>query len=261
MSIMPDLHKIHHTRHFMDNQQQLGVGRISYISGPSRPATKDHQLYRRSNHDVEADGEVCEPDSGGVPSGLLSPLSYYRMSALSRTRWTCYTPSARWREPQKSTKGYTGLQGSLACTDWDIFQGSLDEKVTLITDYINFCIHCTIPVKNVTKYPNPKPWITPHIKHSLKEKQNAFKQKDWATLKVLKRQTENDIIKAKMQYRDRLEQEFSNINTKQAFQKVKILTGQQTRQHNFTNTDLTELCQLPEQFLQQVRHPGLHRLL
>lgn len=129
------------------------------------------------------------------------------------------------------------LQGSLACTDWDIFQGSLDEKVTLITDYINFCIHSTIPVKNVTKYPNSKPWITPHIKHSLKENQNAFKQKDWATLKILNRQTKNDIIKAKMQYRDRLEQEFRNVNTKQAFQKVKILTGQQTRQDSLTKTD------------------------
>ena len=40
-----------------------------------------------------------------------------------------------------------------------------------------------------------------------------------------------------MQYRDRLEQELSNMNTKQAFQKVKILTGQQTTQHNFTKTD------------------------
>lgn len=104
------------------------------------------------------------------------------------------------------------LQGSLTCTDLDIFQGSLDENVTLITDYINFCIHSNLAVKNVTKYPNSKPWITPHIKHSLKKKQNAFKQKDWATLKILNRQTKNDIIKAKMQYRDRLEQGFRNMN-------------------------------------------------
>ena len=34
-----------------------------------------------------------------------------------------------------------------------------------------------------------------------------------------------DIIKAKHKYKDKLEQDFSTMNTKQAFHKVTILTG------------------------------------
>ena len=48
-----------------------------------------------------------------------------------------------------------------------------------------------------------------------------------------------DIIKAKHKYKDKLEQEFSTMNTKQAFHKVKILTGQPPNQTQSTITDPT----------------------
>ncbi|XP_031153066.1 uncharacterized protein LOC116048234 [Sander lucioperca] len=102
---------------------------------------------------------------------------------------------------------------------------------------MKFCITSAIPTKTITRYPNSKPWITPHIKHALKEKQKAFKQKDWASLKLLNRQTKNDIIKAKMKFKDKLEREVSNMNTKQAFQRVKILTGQEQKQNHITAPD------------------------
>lgn len=40
-----------------------------------------------------------------------------------------------------------------------------------------------------------------------------------------------------MKYRDKLEQEFSNTNTKQAFQRVKQLTVQEQIHHHFPNLD------------------------
>lgn len=50
------------------------------------------------------------------------------------------------------------LHGPLACTDWGIFQCILDlVTLTLIMKYIKFCIHTTIPVRTLTKYPNTKP--------------------------------------------------------------------------------------------------------
>ncbi|CAK6982226.1 RNA-directed DNA polymerase from mobile element jockey, partial [Scomber scombrus] len=64
-------------------------------------------------------------------------------------------------------------------------QGSLNERVEVITDYIKFCISSTILVKAIKKYLNSKPWITPHIIHSLREKQNAFQQQDWISLKSI----------------------------------------------------------------------------
>ncbi|CAJ1071423.1 RNA-directed DNA polymerase from mobile element jockey [Xyrichtys novacula] len=47
--------------------------------------------------------------------------------------------------PQWSEDAIAQLQGSLACTDWDVFQGDLDERVSVITDYIKFCVSTTIP--------------------------------------------------------------------------------------------------------------------
>ena len=58
--------------------------------------------------------------------------------------------------PQWSEDSTAQLQGSLACTDWTIFDGDLNSKVTAISDYINFCIHTTIPVKAIKKIPQLK---------------------------------------------------------------------------------------------------------
>ena len=45
------------------------------------------------------------------------------------------------------------------------------------------------------------------------------------SLKAANRRIKNDIFKAKLDYKHKLEAEFSTMNTKQAFQKVKTLTG------------------------------------
>ncbi len=95
------------------------------------------------------------------------------------------------------------LQGSLSCMDWDIFQGDLDHRVSVIMDYINFCISCTIPIRTVRRYPNSKPWITFHIKNSLREKHKAFQRKNWSAVNSLNRQIKMDIIKAKHKYKDK----------------------------------------------------------
>ena len=59
----------------------------------------------------------------------------------------------------------------------------------------------------------------------MKEKHKSFRQKDWVSLKAAQRNIRNAVFKAKLDYKNKLETEFSNMNTKQAFQKVKILTG------------------------------------
>jgi hypothetical protein len=127
--------------------------------------------------------------------------------------------------PQWSEDSTAQLQGSLACTDWTIFDGDLNSKVTAISDYINFCIHTTIPVKAIKKYPNSKPWITSEIKKCLKAKHTAFRLKDSAGLKSANRNIKNKILMAKIQFKNNLEHKFSSMNTKEAFQMVNTLTG------------------------------------
>ncbi|ROL44827.1 hypothetical protein DPX16_2177 [Anabarilius grahami] len=57
--------------------------------------------------------------------------------------------------PQWSEDAIARLQG-FACTDWEVFEGELDEQTEVITDYIKFCMDTLIPVKNIRTYPNSK---------------------------------------------------------------------------------------------------------
>ncbi len=116
------------------------------------------------------------------------------------------------------------------------FDGNQNDKVSVIADYINFCISTCIPVKTVRKYPNSKPWITPQIKHCLKEKHKAFREKNWVNLKLANCNIKNEVLRAKLKYKDRLENEFSNINTMQVFQKVRTLTGCKFRNTSCANS-------------------------
>ena len=158
------------------------------------------------------------PPLGLADHNVICLLPLYKQE-LKRHKPQCHSA------PQWSEDAITQLQGSLACTDWDTCDGDLDDRVSVITDYIKFCIRTTIPSKTIRIYPNSKPWITPQIKQSLKEKHKSFRHKDWASLKATNRNIRNEVFKAKLDYKNKLETEFSNMNTKQAFQKVKILTG------------------------------------
>ncbi len=171
---------------------------------------------------------------GSIPDAYTSrcqaPLGYCDHNII--ILFPVYTTELKWYKPktystlQWSEGSITCLQGSLACTDWDVFSnGSLNERPSVITDYIKFCISTMVPVKVFKKYPNSKPWITPHIMHSFKKKQLAFQQQDWVSLKLITRQIENEIYKAKLRYKEKLELEFNTMNTRQAFQKVRTLTG------------------------------------
>ena len=111
------------------------------------------------------------------------------------------------------------LQGSLACTDWGVFAPdsvNLNEHASIITDYITFCMDSTIPMKTVTVYCNSKPWITSDVNNTLKKKLIAFRSKDIHTMKNAHRQLQTEISQAKQRYREKVENEFSCMNTKQA---------------------------------------------
>ena len=125
------------------------------------------------------------------------------------------------------------LQGSLACTDWGVFAPdsvNLNEHASIITNYITFCMDSTIPMKTVTVYPNSKPWITSDIKkNTLKKKQIAYRSKDIHTMKNAHRQLQTEISQAKQRYREKVENEFSCMNTKQAFAHLKKMSGRLDR--------------------------------
>lgn len=134
--------------------------------------------------------------------------------------------------------------GFLATTDWDIFNGNVCYtsliKLLLLQTYSlpnYFYISTCIPVKTIRKFPNPKPWITPQIKHCLTEKHKAFKEKNRINLKTANRIIKNEIHREKLKFNDKLEYEFLYMHAKQAFQKLRTLTGCEPKASTCAITD------------------------
>ncbi|CAB1328694.1 unnamed protein product [Coregonus sp. 'balchen'] len=88
---------------------------------------------------------------------------------------------------------------------------NIDEMVTTITDYIKFCIHCVIPMR------------TTRIKNTLRMNKIVFSHRDMQSLRQLNSSLKHAIQRAKLRYKDKVEEESSNKNAKQAFEKVRKL--------------------------------------
>ena len=61
------------------------------------------------------------------------------------------------------------LRGCFKCTDWNVLvnlSNSIDTIVTVVTDYIKFCVDSIVPV-----YPNDKPWASHQLKPLLGERE------------------------------------------------------------------------------------------
>ena len=88
------------------------------------------------------------------------------------------------------------LQGCLDCTDWDIFIRSskdIDELCSTVTEYVKFCEDLFIVRKRVLSYPNTKPWVNKEIRSLLKDKQEAFKDKEREKIKTINREIKKKI--------------------------------------------------------------------
>ena len=80
-----------------------------------------------------------------------------------------YRPVVQRRKPEVinarkwSPEAFEQLQGSIACTDWNVFiesSSDIHDVIEVSSDYINFCLEFCVPVKTVKIYPNNKPWVT-----------------------------------------------------------------------------------------------------
>ncbi|PIK33172.1 hypothetical protein BSL78_30013 [Apostichopus japonicus] len=78
---------------------------------------------------------------------------------------------------QWSQESLDQLQSTLDTTDWDMFirsSSDIDELTDAITGYVNFCVDCSVPTKQVKVYPNNKPWITSTVKSVINRKKGIL---------------------------------------------------------------------------------------
>ena len=65
------------------------------------------------------------------------------------------------------------LRGCFDYTDWQMFYDSssdLNEFVDVISSYVTHCVDMLIPTKQITVFPNNKPWVTKDLKDVLNKK-------------------------------------------------------------------------------------------
>lgn len=104
-------------------------------------------------------------------------------------------------------------------------EGSLDERTTVINDYINFCVQLVVPTKDIKIYPNNKSYITKDIKKAINLRNQAFKQKDTGTLKQTEKELRTKVREAKSRHRQDLENAFKSNKSRKVWDTMKSMTG------------------------------------
>lgn len=104
---------------------------------------------------------------------------------------------------------------------YHVLTGTSSTNRAVIMDFINFCINTTIPLKLIKKH-------------------EAFRLNSSGLVSGGQTATSKTRF-LKLKFKDKLEHEFGNMNTKQAFQMVKSLTGCEPEHSPSTSTDTEPL--------------------
>ena len=127
------------------------------------------------------------------------------------------------------------LKGALESTDWNVFNNSttdLDERVDVISSYILYLKDLIIPTKCVKVFPSNKPWLNKAVKDALHRKQNAFLYGDVRDKAEAKKEARYEIKRAKLQYKNRIEEKFHSNDLKAVWDGMKAMTSQDGNKKN-----------------------------
>lgn len=119
------------------------------------------------------------------------------------------------------------LRGCFDCTEWSCLYDPAEDintNLDVITDYIKFCLDTVIPPRKKKLFPNTKPWFTPDIYNLLKQKRLAFGEGNTTRVAELHREVRSAVRQAKRNFKQKVEDEFSQMNTRAAFQHLKTMT-------------------------------------
>uniref|UniRef100_A0A8C6M681 Reverse transcriptase domain-containing protein n=1 Tax=Nothobranchius furzeri TaxID=105023 RepID=A0A8C6M681_NOTFU len=147
-----------------------------------------------------------------------------------------YKPLVR-REPvvKRTVRRWSaGTEGALRdcfrSTVWDNLCSPLEDDLNsitdCITDYMNFCVDNTVPIKKIRCFSNNKPWINPEIKALLKEKKRVFRSGDKQELRVVQKKLKWKIRQGKENYRRKMEEQLQQDNIRGVWNSLKTISGQ-----------------------------------
>ncbi|KAL0159498.1 hypothetical protein M9458_043223, partial [Cirrhinus mrigala] len=127
----------------------------------------------------------------------------------------------------------SALQDCFQCTDWNMFKEAatynnhtdLQEYTETVTAYIKKCIDDVTVTKTITTRANQKPWMTAEVHGLLKIRDDAFRSGDKAALKTARANLSHGIKKAKHQYAQKINNNFSDSkDTRSLWQAIQTIT-------------------------------------
>lgn len=100
-------------------------------------------------------------------------------------------------------------------TDIDIYTSS-------VLDYINTTIDSVTTEKQITTYPNQKPWMNKEVRLLLKARNTAFRSDDAQAYSKSRANLKRGIKKAKYCYKLKVEEHFSNSDPRRMWQGIHV---------------------------------------
>ncbi|XP_073780295.1 uncharacterized protein [Danio rerio] len=144
------------------------------------------------------------------------------------------------------------LQDRFQHTDWGMFasqatHGShtdIDSYTSSVLEYINTTIDSVTTQKQITTYPNQKPWMNKEVRLLLKARNTAFRSGDAQAYSTSRANLKRGIKKAKHCYKLKLEEHFSNSDPRRMWQGIQAITNYKPSQSTPTATDVSFLNEL-----------------
>ena len=151
---------------------------------------------------------------------LFDPVKH--LSPLGRSDHQCLLVQPKLQVKLKATAREIRIMKSGNLADltiklnqenWDeVFNApDVDRKVGAFAKTLNSILDQMIPIKKIRMHPSDRPWMAPHIKSVIKERQRAFTRGDTEKYQHLRQKVMTMVTKAKLKY---YEDKTANTRTK-----------------------------------------------
>ncbi|KAM7003411.1 uncharacterized protein LKV04_004454 [Tautogolabrus adspersus] len=144
------------------------------------------------------------------------------------------------------------LQDKFHHTDWSMFASQatygshtdIDTYTSSVLDYINNTIDSVTTWKQITTYPNQKPWMNKEVRLLLKARNTAFSSGDTLAYSASRANLRRGIIRAKHCYKLKVEEHFSNSDPRRMWQGIQAISDYKPSNSTPINTDVSFLNEL-----------------
>ncbi|KAK1875608.1 Serine/threonine-protein kinase WNK4, partial [Dissostichus eleginoides] len=177
---------------------------------------------------------------------------------LSQFHYPTYTPLIKHLKPTVRTvkvwpEGADSmLQDKFQHTAWSVFatQATLDSHTDIdhyassVLDYISTTINSVTTLKQITTYPNQKPWMNKEFRQLLKARNIAFRSGDERAYSLSRAHLKKGIRKAKHCYKLRIEEHFNNSDPRRMWQGIQAITDYKPTTPSLPSNDVSFLNEL-----------------